>query len=63
LPNTYHGPLPRNGILSWAGLVLFAMGIALQIWAIEKEKMLLEAFGEEYRRYMKRAKRFIPFVL
>lgn len=32
-----------------------------RIWA--EEAALLEAFGEEYRAYMRRTKRIIPFVL
>jgi len=33
----YAGPIPRDGLLAWAGLFLFAVGIALQaaaIWAL-----------------------------
>jgi len=32
-----------------------------RIWV--EEAALLEAFGEEYRAYMRRTKRIIPFVL
>ena len=28
-----------------------------------EEAALIEAFGDEYRQYMKRTKRIIPFIL
>ncbi|NTW72912.1 MAG: isoprenylcysteine carboxylmethyltransferase family protein [Eubacteriaceae bacterium] len=125
-----YGPLPRDGVLSWIGLGIFASGIILQAiamwqlrgfytvrlgiqpehrlittglyrllrhpgylsylisilgiglslssfvtlvfllfivvfirWRIKgEEEMLLAEFGDQYRMYMKRTKRLIPFI-
>lgn len=126
----FQGPLPRDSVLSWAGLILFASGIIFQsiamwqlkgfytvrlgiqteqklvtsglyrvvrhpgylsyiiaiigiglslssiltlvfvifialfiTWRIKgEEEMLLKEFGNEYREYMKRTKKLIPFI-
>ena len=38
-------------------IILFSVRIP------DEEKLMLERFGEQYRAYMKRTKRLIPFVL
>jgi protein-S-isoprenylcysteine O-methyltransferase Ste14 len=30
----FTGPLPRDGLLAWLGILVFALGVALQIWAL-----------------------------
>ena len=43
-------------------LVSVASSVSLLITALFDEKECTEVFGEEYREYMKRSKRFVPFV-
>ncbi|HEX2216316.1 MAG TPA: protein-S-isoprenylcysteine O-methyltransferase [Xanthobacteraceae bacterium] len=51
LPNWFAGPAALAGIA-----VLFFLRVG------EEERMMLQAFGEEYRAYMQRTKRIIPRV-
>jgi len=45
------------------GFILMLELIPLTIYRIKiEEKMLIEKFGDEYREYMKKTKRLIPFV-
>ena len=30
----FSGPLPRDGWLAWLGILMFALGVAVQIWAL-----------------------------
>jgi protein-S-isoprenylcysteine O-methyltransferase Ste14 len=30
----YSGPIPRDGLISWIGLIIFALGIAARSWAL-----------------------------
>ena len=47
--------------LSLIGVVTLAfVGYSYRVWV--EEKTLVNALGEPYRQYMKRTKRFIPFV-
>lgn len=46
--------------LTLAGLV--AMAIVGGLRARIEERLLCEAFGERYREYMRRTKRFVPFL-
>ncbi len=34
------GPLPRDGLLAWFGIALFALGIAINVWAMETLRTL-----------------------
>lgn len=45
--------------------LLLALAASLFLWltALRDEEECLAYFGEDYRRYMQRSKRFIPFVL
>lgn len=45
--------------------LLLALAASLFLWltALRDEEECLTYFGEDYRRYMQRSKRFIPFVL
>lgn len=49
---------------NWASLlIIFVPGCAIQLWRIHiEETALVEALGEQYRNYMRRTKRLIPFV-
>lgn len=126
----FEGPIPRDGVLSWAGIILFVSGIIIQsiaMWQLKgfytvrigiqpeqklvtsglyrfirhpgylsyiitiigiglslssiltllfvifiilflvlrikgEEEMLLKEFGDEYKAYMKRTKKIIPFI-
>jgi protein-S-isoprenylcysteine O-methyltransferase Ste14 len=51
LPNWIAGPI---GLLAIAILFFFRVG--------REEAMMMETFGEEYRRYMSRTARIVPFV-
>jgi len=47
--------------LSLIGVMVIAfIGYSYRVWV--EEKTLVNALGEPYRQYMKRTKRFIPFV-
>ena len=47
--------------LSLIGVMVIAfIGYSYRVWV--EEKTLVNALGESYRQYMKRTKRFIPFV-
>ncbi len=49
---------------SWAALLLFAFHIVwFQRRVLEDEARLLALFGEPYRDYHRRVKRWIPFVI
>jgi len=43
------------------GICAFVNIIALMVTAKTEEREMLEKFGEEYERYMKRTKMFVPF--
>lgn len=45
------------------GICAFVNIIALMVTAKTEEREMLEKFGEEYERYMKRTKMFVPFVV
>jgi protein-S-isoprenylcysteine O-methyltransferase Ste14 len=128
--SNFQGPIPRDGVLSWAGIILFATGIIIQsvaMWQLKgfytvrigiqpeqklitsglyrfirhpgylsyiitiigiglalssiltlifvifivlflvlritgEEEMLLKEFGDEYKAYMNRTKKIIPFI-
>jgi protein-S-isoprenylcysteine O-methyltransferase Ste14 len=48
-------------LLDWLLLVLYVIGaIGLYFQAIDEETILLEFFGQEYARYIKRTGRFFP---
>ncbi len=45
------------------GFVVMIIGLIFLHWRIEiEEKMLIEAFGDEYKEYQKRTKKLIPFL-
>ena len=44
-------------------LVAFFSTVTLYLTAIFDEKECIRFFGEKYKEYMKRSKRFIPFIL
>ena len=54
------GLLSGNIILTVVPVLCFTFMIALRIG--EEETMLVEAFGEQYREYMTRTGRFLPFL-
>ena len=52
-------------LTNWISLLIM-LTVFFTVYTIRivvEEAALLEAFGDEYRRYMKRTKRLIPFVL
>ena len=53
------GLLSSNVVLTIIPATFFALMIALRIG--EEETMLVEEFGDEYRAYMKKTGRFLPF--
>ncbi len=53
------GLLASNVVLTIIPIIFFALMIALRIG--EEETMLVEEFGDEYRAYMKKTGRFLPF--
>ena len=54
-------------ILHWPSvitLIIWPVLMGAYVWlARQEEKMAVKAFGEPYRAYMKRTRRFIPFVV
>ena len=45
------------------GLVFMTIGVVFLLIRIEiEEKMLIEAFGEEYREYQRNTKKLIPYI-
>lgn len=49
---------------SWPGLALAALATALLVrTTLADEAECLAYFGEEYRRYMQRTRRYLPFLL
>jgi protein-S-isoprenylcysteine O-methyltransferase Ste14 len=49
---------------SFITLLLWPILIVAYVWlAKQEEKQAIEEFGEDYMRYTKRTKRFIPFVI
>lgn len=54
-------------ILEWATLPMLVMWpfVALMYYRLAKkeEQDMISEFGDEYRIYMKRTKRFIPFIV
>ncbi len=64
----YLGEIGRA--LGWAiilsslyGLVFMTIGLAFLLIRIEiEEKMLIEAFGEEYKEYQRNTKKLIPYI-
>lgn len=64
----YLGEIGR--IFGWAitlsslyGLVFMMLGLAFLLIRIEiEEKMLINAFGEEYKEYQRNTKKLIPFL-
>ncbi len=64
----YIGEIGRA--LGWAitlsslyGLVIMTMGLVFLLIRIEiEEKMLIEAFGEEYIEYQRKTKKLIPYI-
>jgi protein-S-isoprenylcysteine O-methyltransferase Ste14 len=53
--------LLNNYIAGLSGLISFGI---LYIFRVKKEEqMMLSEFGEQYRKYMQRTKRIIPFIL
>lgn len=49
-----------NWVAGLAGLVGFAILYVLRVG--EEERLMLEAFGEEYRSYMNRTARIVPWI-
>jgi protein-S-isoprenylcysteine O-methyltransferase Ste14 len=52
--------LLSNWVIGLAGLLGFAVLFFLRV--DKEERMMLEAFGPQYRDYMERTKRIIPYV-
>lgn len=52
--------LLSNWVMGFAGLVGFAILFFLRV--DKEERMMLETFGPQYRAYMERTKRIIPFL-
>jgi protein-S-isoprenylcysteine O-methyltransferase Ste14 len=55
-------PLALSNWLS-AVLVTAAIAVAYRARIPAEEGMLIESFGDEYRRYMQRTARLLPFIL
>jgi protein-S-isoprenylcysteine O-methyltransferase Ste14 len=49
-----------NWIAGLGGLIAFGLTYLLRL--SQEEQMLLEQFGDEYRAYMQRTKRLIPYL-
>jgi protein-S-isoprenylcysteine O-methyltransferase Ste14 len=53
-------------VFGWATLtnliMLPILGILYYRLSVKEEKMMIEEFGDAYIAYMKKTKRFIPFV-
>ncbi len=47
---------------SWILVALLPIGVFLFLRVRKEERMMIERFGEEYLNYMRKTKRFIPFV-
>ncbi|MDR1407402.1 MAG: hypothetical protein LBJ23_05070, partial [Tannerella sp.] len=49
---------------NWFYAVVFAAGLVtiLSLRIPDEERLMIERFGEEYRAYMKRTKRLIPYI-
>ena len=52
--------LLSNWLVALAGLVGFAILFFLRV--NKEERMMLENFGPQYRAYMKRTKKIIPYL-
>jgi protein-S-isoprenylcysteine O-methyltransferase Ste14 len=52
--------LLANWVVGLAGLIGFAVLFCLRV--DKEERMMLEIFGPEYRAYMDRTKRIIPYI-
>jgi protein-S-isoprenylcysteine O-methyltransferase Ste14 len=52
--------LLSNWVAGLAGLIGFAVLFLLRVE--EEERMMLEMFGSQYRDYMERTKRIIPYI-
>ncbi len=52
--------LLSNWVVGLAGLIGF--GILFFLRVDKEERMMLENFGPEYRDYMERTKRIIPYI-
>lgn len=52
--------LTANVLIGGFGLVVIGLVVAFRI--AREERMLLQAFGEDYRRYQARAGRFLPRI-
>jgi protein-S-isoprenylcysteine O-methyltransferase Ste14 len=50
----------RPNMVSWVSLVLVVLATAWRIY--EEERALLTRYGDEYREYMKRTNRLLPWV-
>jgi protein-S-isoprenylcysteine O-methyltransferase Ste14 len=50
----------RPNMVSWVSLVLVALATAWRIY--EEERALLARYGDEYREYMKRTNRLLPWI-
>ena len=69
-----HHPIYAGGVVGIFGFYLAFRSpfVLIAVWIIYfivfrhrlhfEEKMMIEAFGDEYREYMKRTKRLIPFL-
>jgi len=53
------GLLSSNVVLTVVPIMFFTLMVALRIG--EEETMLVEEFGDQYRAYMKKTGRFLPF--
>lgn len=64
----YTGEIFRNYCLplilsSFYGLLIMTVGIVILLFRIRiEEKLLVEAFGEEYEEYRRRTKKLIPYI-
>ena len=52
--------LLANWVAGLAGLIGFAVLFFLRV--SKEERMMLENFGPQYRTYMERTKRIIPYI-
>ena len=64
----YTGEIFRNYCIpllvsSFYGFLIMTIGIVVLLFRIRiEEKLLVEAFGEEYEEYRKRTKKLIPYI-
>ncbi len=51
-------------LANWLCALIVGMMMAVAYWnrMLAEESMLVEAFGEEYRQYMRRTRRLVPFI-